>query len=230
MLPTEPAARRERPSIAESRSGSWLSLGPSSRLLGVDPDTLRRWADSGRIRTFTTPGGHRRFLRADVLRLGSARIATRRSLATMGATPERVTRAYARSYRDTAKTSVGDTFVPEDRDAFRADGRRLVELLLAYLDSADERARAAFEAEAREIVAATGRRLAESRVDTARAVEAFVAARRPFLAELASVGRRRSMDVAAMTGLYDAAAALLDRLLLHFVTSFNATPNGGRTR
>jgi DNA-binding transcriptional MerR regulator len=38
-----------------------LSLGPASRVLGVDPDTLRRWADFGQIEDYTTPGGHRRF-------------------------------------------------------------------------------------------------------------------------------------------------------------------------
>ena len=41
-----------------------LALGPAARLLGVDPDTLRRWADDGRVEAFTTPGGHRRFDRA----------------------------------------------------------------------------------------------------------------------------------------------------------------------
>jgi excisionase family DNA binding protein len=41
----------------------WLSVGPASRLLGVDPDTLRRWADDGRVEAYTTPGGHRRFER-----------------------------------------------------------------------------------------------------------------------------------------------------------------------
>ena len=211
-------------------SATWLSLGPSSRLLGVDPDTLRRWADTGRLRAFTTPGGHRRFLRADLVRLEAARSGGRRSLSTLGATPERVRRAYARSYRDTARTSAAEPFDAKERDAFRTDGRRLVELLLAFLDSSDERAREAFEAEARAVVRLTARRLAESGVDTTQAVEAFVAARRPFLGELASVGRRRSLDVAAMTSLYDAAASLLDRLLLHFVTSFNTNASGGDSR
>jgi excisionase family DNA binding protein len=49
----------------------WLSLDEASRKLSVHPATLREWADKGRIRTYRTPGGHRRFSEADVLALGS---------------------------------------------------------------------------------------------------------------------------------------------------------------
>lgn len=41
----------------------WLTLGEASRFLGVDESTLRTWADAGRIPTYRTPGGHRRFAR-----------------------------------------------------------------------------------------------------------------------------------------------------------------------
>lgn len=44
----------------------WMSIHEASNLMGVSPATLRRWSDAGRIRTFTTPGGHRRFSRAAV--------------------------------------------------------------------------------------------------------------------------------------------------------------------
>jgi excisionase family DNA binding protein len=44
----------------------WVSVGEASRLLGVDPDTLRRWSDAGQVEVFTTPGGHRRFLRSSL--------------------------------------------------------------------------------------------------------------------------------------------------------------------
>ena len=47
----------------------WLGLSEASRLLGVSPATLRRWSDAGRLRVFTTPGGHRRFSRATLERL-----------------------------------------------------------------------------------------------------------------------------------------------------------------
>jgi molybdopterin-binding protein len=34
-------------------------IGQAASLLGVSPDTLRRWADGGRVRTRRTEGGHR---------------------------------------------------------------------------------------------------------------------------------------------------------------------------
>ena len=103
-----------------------LSLGPASRLLGVDPDTLRRWADEGRIDSFTTAGGHRRFHRATLERILQARRhdATLR-LATLGATTDRLSRAYRRGYADEA--GAGRESVPPiptaDREAFRDGGR-----------------------------------------------------------------------------------------------------------
>ena len=44
----------------------WLSLSSASELLGVHYTTLRRWADSGSIPCFRTPGGHRRFRAEDL--------------------------------------------------------------------------------------------------------------------------------------------------------------------
>jgi len=45
---------------------SWLRLGPAAAHLGVSPNALRQWADSGRIACSRTPGGHRRFRVADL--------------------------------------------------------------------------------------------------------------------------------------------------------------------
>ena len=39
----------------------WITLGQACKLLGVNESTLRRWADAGHVRSFRTPGGHRRF-------------------------------------------------------------------------------------------------------------------------------------------------------------------------
>ena len=214
--------RRTSPFPGGHDAGDWLSLGPASRLVGVDPDTLRRWADDGRVRAFSTPGGHRRFAAGDLHRLVQVRSPRRRSLSTIGATPDRVVRAYAKSYRATAPGPGSEPFATADRDAFRSDGRHLVSALLGYLDARKPELRERHEADAAATVRATARRLAATGADISLGVATFVAARRPLLAELAAVGRRRALDVAGLTVLYDEATALLDRLLLEFVESFTA--------
>lgn len=50
--------------MADSTKGegeAWLSLREASEKMGVSPATLRVWADEGRIQSYRTPGGHRRF-------------------------------------------------------------------------------------------------------------------------------------------------------------------------
>ncbi len=44
----------------------WLTLSAASKLLGVHPATLRQWADAGKIPSYRTPGGHRRFRAEDI--------------------------------------------------------------------------------------------------------------------------------------------------------------------
>ena len=48
---------------------SWLRLGDTAALLGVSLNTLRRWSDAGKIVSYRSPGGHRRFKRSDVEKL-----------------------------------------------------------------------------------------------------------------------------------------------------------------
>ena len=207
-----------------SPASGWLSLGPAARLVGVDPDTLRRWADAGRIDVFTTPGGHRRFERRALERAREARESKVVPLASLGATPERLSRAYRRSYEARGSSEHFAPAPDSDREAYRQDGRRLVEALIAHLDAdpARVRVRARAEAEAAELVDDLARRLAERGVGLTEAVGQFVVARRPFLTELAGIGRRRTMDPAHLASLYEDASAVLDRLLLRFIAAHQA--------
>ena len=216
-----PAALRSSSSLSERP----LSLGPASRLLGVDPDTLRRWADEGRIEAFTTSGGHRRFARSALERILEARRhdATVR-LANLGATRDRLSRAYRRGYA--SPSDVGDVraAVPEaEREAFRDGGRALVAALLAHLDAIDDDGRDRAEALATAATEDLGRRLAGAGIGLGEAVSLFVAARRPFQAELGVIARRRSLDPDRLASIYEASSTLLDRLLLRLVAAHTAT-------
>ncbi|MEQ9671935.1 IS607 family transposase [Coleofasciculus sp. G2-EDA-02] len=46
-----------------------LSIGDAAKELGISIKTLRRWADSGKIRSERSPSGQRRFFLADVKRI-----------------------------------------------------------------------------------------------------------------------------------------------------------------
>jgi excisionase family DNA binding protein len=209
-------------SDAAGTAPRWLSLGPASRLVGVDPDTLRRWADEGRVEAYVTPGGHRRFDRRTIDTLVSTRRAGSRPLASLGASPERLNRAYRRRYSadPTANQIPADDLAARDR--YRRDGRLLVEALVAHLDAdqGDVVERARSEADATALVDDLARRLATAGTSLTESVGLFVAARRPFLDELTGLGRRRALDAARLAALYDDASGLLDRLLLRLISTF----------
>jgi excisionase family DNA binding protein len=188
-------------------------------MLGVDPDTLRRWADEGRVEAYVTPGRHRRFDRATIERLAAGRRGDSRPLASLGAGPERLTRAYRRSYAGDGQARRVGADDGVELESYRRDGRRLVDALVAHLDAdpADADARAAAEADATAVVDDLARRMASTGTSLTEAVGLFVAARRPFLNELAGLGRRRALDAARLAGLYQDATGLLDRLLLRLI-------------
>src|SRR5439155_9498247 len=57
---------RGLPDDPRSPDDPWLPIGAAARLVGVGPDTLRRWADGGKVQSYQTAGGHRLFLRSSL--------------------------------------------------------------------------------------------------------------------------------------------------------------------
>jgi excisionase family DNA binding protein len=210
-----PARRLSRAPDAATGDSDWVSLGDASRLLGVSTATVRRWADAGRIRPFTTPGGHRRFSRESLVRMLPADRDRRPDLAAAGLTPARLSRAYRRGSTPVVRDSAWLAALgAEDRDVFRQLGRRLAWELVAHLDAVEPEARRHHLAEATAIAAEYGRRGAALALAMTDVVEGFLAFRRPFLAEMGAVVRRRGLDAEATTRLYAEADRALDRLLV----------------
>lgn len=53
-------------------SNTPLAIGEAARMLGVTPDTLRRWEAEGRITSTRTLGNQRRFELAEIERVRGA--------------------------------------------------------------------------------------------------------------------------------------------------------------
>ncbi len=56
-----------------TESSARLRIGEAAKQLGVSPDTLRRWAEAGRVEVRLTPGGQRTVSQADISRLAAER-------------------------------------------------------------------------------------------------------------------------------------------------------------
>ena len=209
------------------RDPDWVGLSEASRLLGVSTATLRRWSDAGRLRVFTTPGGHRRFSRTALERLLPADRSRRPSLAGAGLTPARIARTYRRASRD-ASTELPWllTLTDPQRTLFRDRGQMLAAGLLEYLDARDPDAVAYHLEEASASATEQGRAAAALGLSLSQTVEAFLRFRAPFLHELAIAARRRGFDATETTELLETAERGMDRLLVATMTGHGgATPH-----
>lgn len=59
--------------MMDKHDETYLTPGQVAKMLMVSPAALRIWAEKGEIKALTTPGGHRRFLPADVKRFAEER-------------------------------------------------------------------------------------------------------------------------------------------------------------
>lgn len=219
--------------VAQPGTGDpgWMTLTEACRLLGVSPSTIRRWADAGMVRTFVTPGGHRRFSRAGLESLLPDRPTARPSLTDMGETPSRLARGYRQAGED------GPNRIPwvselDDvkRERFRGYGRGIVTSLVAALDADDPARRAELLLSAQDACAQYGRLAADEALGASMTADIFLRFRRPFLAELGAVARRREFDASATSTLIADANAALDGLLLATLRGWEAATLGAVRR
>ena len=213
-----------------SRDPDWVGLSEASRVLGVSPATLRRWSDAGRLRVFTTPGGHRRFSRAALLRLLPADRSRRPAIGGGGLTPSRIARSYRRASREVApELSWVLSLTDEQRVLFRERGQLLAASLLQYLDAAEPENADHHLKTASVSAAEYGKIAAGLGLSLSQTVEGFLRFRAPFHHELAVAARRRGFDTAESTDLLVTTERAMDQLLVATMTGHSlATGRGGR--
>ncbi|HYO45028.1 MAG TPA: helix-turn-helix domain-containing protein [Candidatus Limnocylindrales bacterium] len=214
-----------------TKDPAWVSLTEACTLLGVSPSTIRRWGDTGMVRTFVTPGGHRRFSRAGVESLLPERPTIRPSLGDLGETPDRMARGYRRETTDDAGRIPWVAELDDaQRERFRAYGRSIVTALVAALDSDHPATRADRLREAGDACAEYGRIAGREGLGAPMTADLFLRFRRPFLGELGALARRREFDASATSALMADANAALDGLLLSTLRGWESAALADRRR
>jgi excisionase family DNA binding protein len=214
-----------------SRDPDWIGLSAASRVLGVSPATLRRWSDAGRLRVYTTPGGHRRFSRSALERLLPADRSRRPSIGAAGVTPSRLARTYRRASRQAAPELPWVlALTDEQRLLFRERGHVLATSLLQFLDASRPEAAGHHLREATDAADEYGSVAAGLGLSLSQTVEGFLRFRAPFHHELALAARRRGFDASETTDLLGTAERAMDRLLVATMEGHNRTPAEGSSR
>ena len=209
-----------------SRNPDWIGLSEASRVLGVSPATLRRWSDGGRLRVFTTPGGHRRFSRTSLERLLPADRSRRPTIGAADVTPSRLARTYRRVSRQVAPELPWVlALTDEQRLLFRERGQVLATRLLQFLDASRPEAATFHLEEATDSAEEYGSVAAGLGLSLSQTVEGFLRFRAPFHHELAAAARRRGFDATETADLLETAERAMDRLLVATMTGHNR-PSG----
>jgi excisionase family DNA binding protein len=199
----------------------WLPLGVASRLVGVGHDTLRRWADSGKVQSYQTPGGHRRFLRSSLEaminaprrpRYGMERLPDSRQTMA-GELHRRMQRAGHGSQPWQARLSA------EQRTEFRRWGQRTFDLVIEYVAATKRAERQLLIGEAEKMGGLYGAEASRAGLTLAETIEAFLYFRSPVLDAIVGQLRRRSAEVSEVTAAFHEANAAIDSVLVAVMSS-----------
>jgi excisionase family DNA binding protein len=200
---------------AASETTRWVNLSRACEILGVNESTVRRWADSGELRCFRTPGGHRRFAEADLFALTAGQGGGRRALES--AAMNRIRRQLHGGRDDVGWVSDIDA---DERDALRPLGRRLVELVTDYLGR--QRPRSAIEQEVDEIGQTYGAILRRNNTPLLQAMQAFTFFRRSLDETAKQLVQRNQLDGDEAARAREEIALLADRVLVGLARAYES--------
>lgn len=212
----------------ESLTTRWITLGQACKLLGVNESTLRRWADAGHVRSFRTPGGHRRFSEDDLRALVAGQAPpSREPYTSIGSLAlSRIRRRLQRGRSQAAHWYAG--LPEEDRQAMRPLGRRLSELVSEYLTRGSRRAD--LLEEARMIAHEYGAMLVKDGMSLRDAVEAFTFFRKTLDETAMEEAQKNDLPVEKAVELWELLSNLGDQVLVSIADSYDEAAMAAATR
>jgi len=203
---------------SESLATRWITLGQACKLLGVNESTLRRWADAGHVRSFRTPGGHRRFSEDDlrVLMAGQMPAPSEPYNAISSMALSRIRRRLQRGRTQPAHWY--SNLTDEDRENMRPLGRRLVSLISEYLTRGSKRS--GLLDEARDIAHEYGSLLVHDGVSLRDAVEGFTFFRKMLDETAMEEAQKNDLTADKAIELWELLTNLGDQVLLSIAESY----------
>jgi excisionase family DNA binding protein len=194
-----------------------ISISEASQILGVNEATLRQWTAEGKLDAFVTPGGHRRYSRADLKKF------TRSCHKTLGI------KDLAIEIEDTTTMhrEIARTFLDSSSQIARPDkenqkkladlGRRLLTLTSRYVSEPASREETLRDAQG--IGASFGRLLAELGLPLTSAVSAFLMHRDPILQAASHLMAKREAQGSRIMDAIPLTNRFIDETLISMISS-----------
>lgn len=117
--------------MTDEAAKTWLELSEAADYLGVHSSTLRRWADEHKLPCFRTPGSHRRFRSSDLDAFVAGRGQAKCSSAVVRKLAEPIASSLVGASGVREEPWYG-RLDPVQRTAMRADGERMMAVLIQY--------------------------------------------------------------------------------------------------
>lgn len=171
------------------REPGLISISEASRMLGVSETTLRQWTDEGKIRAFITPGGHRRYNKAELRGFigKQQRVHGIKDLVAKIEDAPSLQRELAHTHFST--TSWYNKLDAESQRHLAESGKQLLHLVTRYITEPLKRTE--IEELARNIGNGFGEQVSKLGLSLTESVEAFTLHRNPVVNAAADLMKRR---------------------------------------
>ena len=196
----------------------WVSLRRACDILGVDDSTIRRWADSGRLRAYRTPGGHRRFSQGDLDEMVSS-VGSYQS----GGKVERLAVTRIRRQLQSAREQENGWYASlsdSNRRQLRELGRGLIDMVGQYLEKRSRRAD--LLEEALDVGSAYGRILIDAGLPLPSAIGAYIGFRKTIDETTRQTAERESLPTEQALDACGQVHALGDQVLIGITAAYQA--------
>ena len=198
-------------------SESLISISEASQVLGVNEATLRQWTDEGKIKAFVTPGGHRRYSRAELKKLMSTQSKTL-GIKDLVSELEDTSQLHREISQEAIERNLRyHNFTEEAQRRLAQLGRRLLNLIIKYITEPARRDETIEEA--RGIGREHGEMLAELGLPLTDSVEAFVLHRDPIINAATHLMRKREGFTGRLVEAIPMSTHVMDEALVSLVAA-----------
>ncbi|MDO8568025.1 MAG: helix-turn-helix domain-containing protein [Dehalococcoidales bacterium] len=193
-----------------------VSISEASRILGVSEPALRQWTDEGKIKAFITPGGHRRYSKAELKKLinSQQKMLGVKDLALRLESTVQVHREIDKAFLNT--TLWYSRLSEESQIHLASLGRRLLSLIIRYVSEPPRRKETIQMA--RDVGRDFGETLARLELPLTDSLQAFLLHREPVMSMATSLLKKRQASE-RIAGAIPRADHIIDEALVALVSA-----------